>query len=63
MFCISIVLDCFMGSGITLKESYLNNRRWIGIDNSEIEIKTFEKEYQEIDNNLYNNKNYKNSKK
>ncbi len=33
------VLDCFSGSGTTLLASAVNNRRFIGIDNSEIAIK------------------------
>lgn len=35
----SIVLDCFCGSGTTLKSAQLLNRRWIGIDQSEFAIK------------------------
>jgi adenine-specific DNA-methyltransferase len=35
----SIVLDCFCGSGTTLKSAHLNQRRWIGIDQSEHAIK------------------------
>lgn len=35
----SIVLDCFCGSGTTLKAAALNGRHWIGIDNSETAIK------------------------
>ena len=35
----SIVLDCFCGSGTTLKSAHLLNRRWIGIDQSESAIK------------------------
>lgn len=31
----SVVLDCFCGSGITLKSAQINNRKWIGIDQSE----------------------------
>ncbi|MCD8297368.1 MAG: site-specific DNA-methyltransferase [Prevotella sp.] len=34
----SIVLDCFCGSGTTLKSAAKNNRFWIGIDASEIAI-------------------------
>jgi adenine-specific DNA-methyltransferase len=30
----SIVLDCFCGSGTTLKSAHTNQRRWIGIDQS-----------------------------
>ena len=35
----NIVLDCFCGSGTTLKSAHLLNRRWIGIDQSEQAIK------------------------
>ena len=54
----SIVLDCFMGSGTTLQCSYLNNRYWIGIDNSSKAIGLFEKEYHSLDNTLYGNRKY-----
>ena len=36
----SYVLDCFCGSGTTLIAAQQNNRRWIGIDQSAIAIKT-----------------------
>lgn len=32
------VLDCFAGSGSTLKAAFKNNRKWIGVDNSEVAI-------------------------
>ncbi len=35
----SMVLDCFCGSGTTLKSAHQLNRRWIGIDQSEQAIK------------------------
>ena len=35
----SIVLDCFCGSGTTLKSAHLLNRSWIGMDQSEHAIK------------------------
>lgn len=35
----SIVLDCFCGSGTTLKAAHQNNRNWIGIDESDEAIK------------------------
>lgn len=35
----SMVLDCFCGSGTTLKSAHLLNRRYIGIDQSEQAIK------------------------
>ncbi|MFH1049839.1 MAG: site-specific DNA-methyltransferase [bacterium] len=51
----SIVLDCFCGSGTTLKSAQLLNRKWIGIDKSEIAInKTIEK-IKLIENNLFSN--------
>lgn len=34
----SIVLDCFAGSGSTLKSAQKLGRKWIGIDNSEVAI-------------------------
>ena len=36
----SIVLDCFAGSGTTLKAANHLGRKWIGIDQSELAIKT-----------------------
>lgn len=36
----SIVLDCFCGSGTTLKSAQINERNWIGIDQSDHAIKT-----------------------
>lgn len=32
------VLDCFAGSGSTLKAAFKNNRKWIGVDNSDVAI-------------------------
>lgn len=54
----SIVLDCFMGSGTTLMEAYKLNRNWIGIDNSPYAIEVFEKNYNGLNTNLFNNKHY-----
>ena len=34
----SIILDCFAGSGSTLNSANLLNRKWIGIDNSDVAI-------------------------
>jgi len=49
----SIVLDCFAGSGSTLKVANKLGRRWIGIDNSthslEVVKKTFTKENIDYD--------------
>ena len=36
----SYVLDCFAGSGGTLEFANELNRKWIGIDNSPLAIKT-----------------------
>ena len=41
----SIVLDCFCGSGSTLQAADLCNRHWIGIDNSDLAIKTVQKRF------------------
>lgn len=49
----SIVLDCFCGSGTTLKVAQKNNRRWIGIDQSPIAINTTKNKLKNIDNNLF----------
>ncbi len=35
----SIILDCFCGSGTTLKSAHLLGRNWIGIDKSNLSIK------------------------
>jgi len=46
----SIVLDCFCGSGTTLKVANSLNRKWIGIDNSSVAINIAKKE---LNNNLF----------
>jgi len=38
-----IVLDCFAGSGTTLVAAEILDRRWIGIDSSEVAIETIQK--------------------
>lgn len=48
----SIVLDCFCGSGTTLKAACLNNRKWIGIDESEHAIKATKEKMENIDKDL-----------
>ena len=57
-----LVLDCFMGSGVTCLEAYKLGRRWIGIDQSEYAIEIFEKEYGRLDNNLFVDKKYRSVK-
>lgn len=49
----SIVLDCFCGSGTTLKSAQLLNRRWIGIDQSAYAITAAIKKIKTIDDNLF----------
>ncbi len=49
----SIILDCFAGSGTTLKASQNNNRNWIGIDQSEESIKSIIKKLNMSENNLF----------
>lgn len=49
----SIVLDCFCGSGTTLKAAHQNNRQWIGIDESDEAIKTTIKKLDEIVGDLF----------
>jgi len=49
----SIVLDCFCGSGTTLKAAHLNNRKWIGIDKSEEAIKATLSKINSINGDLF----------
>lgn len=49
----SIVLDCFCGGGTTLKSAHVNNRRWIGIDQSELAIKTTINNLKLIEGDLF----------
>ncbi len=49
----SIVLDCFCGSGTTLKSAQLLGRKWIGIDNSDIAIKVSMNKINNIENDLF----------
>lgn len=52
----SIVLDCFCGSGSALLAAELSDRRWIGIDKSELAI-SITKERM-IESSLFNSQNY-----
>jgi adenine-specific DNA-methyltransferase len=52
----SIVLDCFCGSGTTLKSAQLNNRKWIGIDNSKYAIKATINKLKTIKKDLFTSK-------
>ncbi len=49
----SIVLDCFAGSGTTLKAAQDNNRNWIGIDQSEHAIKAILKKLDKAEPSLF----------
>ncbi len=49
----SIVLDCFCGSGTTLKSAQLLNRQWIGVDESKFAIQATTKKINNIENNLF----------
>lgn len=49
----SIVLDCFCGSGTTLKSAHLLNRKWIGIDQSRLIIKATTEKIKNIEDNLF----------
>jgi len=49
----SIVLDCFCGSGTTLKSAHLNHRKWIGIDQSEHAIRATIAKLASIEGDLF----------
>lgn len=49
----SIVLDCFCGSGTTLKAAQTNGRKWIGIDQSDHAIKTSKEKLDSIKSDLF----------
>jgi adenine-specific DNA-methyltransferase len=49
----SIVLDCFAGSGTTLKAAQTNGRQWIGIDQSEEAIKAIIQKLDSVEGNLF----------
>jgi adenine-specific DNA-methyltransferase len=49
----SIVLDCFCGSGTTLKSAHLLNRYWIGIDQSKHAIKATLEKIKTIEGDLF----------
>ena len=49
----SIVLDCFCGSGTTLKAAQQLNRNWIGVDQSEAAIKATIAKIAEVEESLF----------
>ena len=52
----SIVLDCFCGSGTTLKAAHQLNRNWIGIDQSEHAIRATVKKLGAIEGDFFTSK-------
>jgi adenine-specific DNA-methyltransferase len=52
----SIVMDCFCGSGTTLKAAQVNNRKWIGIDQSELAIQVAKGKIDKMEGNLFSQK-------
>jgi adenine-specific DNA-methyltransferase len=52
----SIVLDCFVGSGTTLKSAQTNGRQWIGIDQSDEAIKAITSKLDTIETDLFTQK-------
>ncbi|TAE35762.1 MAG: site-specific DNA-methyltransferase [Runella slithyformis] len=49
----SIILDCFAGSGTTLKSAQTNGRQWIGIDQSDEAIKAIITKLDTVEGNLF----------
>ena len=49
----SIVLDCFCGSGTTLKSAHIHGRNWIGIDRSEYAMKAAKEKIETMEENLF----------
>ena len=49
----SIILDCFSGSGTTLKAAQNNGRQWIGIDKSNEAIKAIRQKLDTVEGNLF----------
>ena len=49
----SIVLDCFCGSGTTLKSAQNNYRRWIGIDQSPLAIQATKEKLKTVNDDLF----------
>ena len=49
----SIVLDCFAGSGTTLKAAQINGRQWIGIDESDEAVKAIIKKLDKVEGDLF----------
>ena len=52
----SIVMDCFCGSGTTLKSAQINNRYWVGIDQSDLAIQITKQKIEKTRDNLFSQK-------
>jgi adenine-specific DNA-methyltransferase len=52
----SLILDCFAGSGTTLKSAQNNGRNWIGIDQSEKAIQAIQDKLSSITTDLFSPK-------
>lgn len=55
----SYVLDCFCGSGTTLIAAQNNNRKWIGIDQSDLAIKVTKDKQNEVESTFFMSAGYK----
>ena len=44
----SVVMDCFAGSGTTLWAAHLRNRQWVGMDASNVSLRTISKRKDEL---------------
>lgn len=49
----SIVLDCFAGSGTTLKSAQINGRQWVGIDQSDEAIISIKNKLDTVEQDLF----------
>lgn len=49
----SIILDCFAGSGTTLKSAQTNGRQWVGIDQSDEAIKAIITKLDGVEQDLF----------
>jgi adenine-specific DNA-methyltransferase len=52
----SIILDCFCGSGTTLKAAHTQGRKWIGIDQSKHALKVCIEKLKSVETDLFTNK-------
>lgn len=52
----SIVMDCFCGSGTTLRSAQQLQRNWIGIDCSKAAIDSTRRKIEEVNKSIYQHK-------